>query len=201
VHKSIGPNDIPNWIFRDFSPWLAEPICAIFNESVRQGVFPSAWKMANVVPVPKVTPPKSIESDLRPISLTPTLSKIFESFVGNWILTEIETKIDPRQYGALKGKSTTHELVDLLHHWHQALDSNSSVRAVFIDYAKAFDHVDHTIIIRKLSELGVPPVLIRWMASFLCDRQQRVKLSDCFSDWLTLKGGMPQGSFMGPLTF
>ena len=114
------------------------------------------------------------------------MSKIFESFVGNWILTEIETKIDPRQYGALKGKSTTHELVDLLHHWHQALDNNSSVRAVFIDYAKAFDHVDHTIIIRKLSELGVSPVLTRWMASFLCDRQQRVKLSDCFSDWLTL---------------
>ena len=72
---------------------------------------------------------------------------------------------------------------------------------MFIDYAKAFDHVDHTIIIRKLSELGVPPVLTRWMGSFLCDRQQRVKLYDCFSDWLTLKGGMPQGSFMAPLTF
>ena len=64
------------------------------------------------------------------------------------------------------------------------------MRAVFIDYAKAFDHVDHTIIIRKLSELGVPPVLTRCMSSFLCDRQQRVKLSDCFSDWLTLKGGI-----------
>jgi len=121
--------------------------------SLRQGVFPSAWKMANVVPVPTVTPSTSIENDLRPISLTPTLSKIFESFVGTWILTEIENKIDPRQYGALKGKSTTHELVDLLHHWHQALDNSSSVRAVFIDYAKAFDHVDRTIIIRKLSVL------------------------------------------------
>ena len=57
VHKSIGPDNIPNWIFRDFSPWLAEPICAIFNTSLRQGVFPSAWKMANVVPIPKVIPP------------------------------------------------------------------------------------------------------------------------------------------------
>lgn len=201
VHKSSGPDDLPNWIWRDFSPWLAEPICAIFNASIRNGVVPVQWKSANVVPVPKVKPPKSIESDLRPISLTATLSKILESFIGNWILCELNGKLDTRQYGILKGRSTTHELVDLLHHWHDALDNNASVRAVFIDYAKAFDHVDHTIIINKLHAFGISTILIRWMYSFLSNRQQRVKLSDIFSDWLTLKGSMPQGSFLGPLTF
>ena len=105
------------------------------------------------------------------------------------------------QYGALKGKSTTHELVDILHHWHIALENNSIVRIVFIDYAKAFDHVDHSFVIRKLINLGVSGVLVRWVYSFLSDRQQRVKISDYVSDWLTLKGGVPQGSYLGPLIF
>ena len=72
---------------------------------------------------------------------------------------------------------------------------------VFIDYRKAFDYVDHSTVIRKLTYFGVTQVLIRWMHSFLCDRQQRVKLSQYVSEWLTLKGGMPQGSYLGPLIF
>ena len=82
------------------------------------------------------------------------------------------TTVNTAHYG---GRSTTHELVDILHHWHQAIDNNSCIRAVFIDYAKAFDHVDHSIVIRKLTALGVAPILVRWVCSFLIDRQQRVK--------------------------
>jgi len=104
VHKSCGPDDVPNWVWRDFSRYLAEPICAIYNASVRQGVVPDAWKRANVVPIPKVNPPTAIQTDFRPISLTPTLSKILESVVGKWILTGIQDKLDKRQYGALKGR-------------------------------------------------------------------------------------------------
>ena len=199
-YKSSGPDDVPNWILHDFSRWLAEPVCAIFNASIREGIVPKLWKCANVVPLPKVSPPISIESDLRPISLTPTLSKILESFIGGWIFDEVGAKIDKRQFGAMRGRSTTRALLDILHHWQQALNNNHSVRVVFIDYAKAFDHVDHTIVI-KLRNLGVSNVLLRWVCSFLCQRQQRVKLSDVFSDWLQLKGSMPQGSWLGPLTF
>ena len=110
------------------SRWLAEPICAIYNASVRQGVVPSAWKCANVVPIPTINVPTAIETDLRPISLTPTLSKILESFIGNWILDEMRDRVDSKQFGAIKGRSTTHELVDILHHWHRALDNHESVR-------------------------------------------------------------------------
>ena len=201
THKSNGPDELPNWFLKEFSVFLAEPVCSVFNASVREGIVPSIWKLANVVPIPKVNTPKEISKDIRPISLTPTLSKVIESFVGQWVLQHIESKLDVRQYGCLKGKSTTHELVDLLHHWHQALDKNQSIRAVFIDYAKAFDHVDHSIVIRKLIKLGVPNILVRWICSFLQDRHQRIKLSNTFSDWLTLKGAMPQGSWLGPLTF
>jgi len=82
VHKSTGPDVIPNWLLKDMAPFIAEPICAIFNASVRQGHVPDLWKRANVAPVPKITVPNNIHSNLRPISLTPALAKILESFFG-----------------------------------------------------------------------------------------------------------------------
>ena len=89
----------------------------------------------------------------------------------------------------------------MLHHWQTAVDNHESVRIVFLDYAKAFDHVDHSVVIRKLHDFGVSTILIRWVSAFLYDRKQRVKISDVFSNWVSLKGGMPEGSWLGPLTF
>ena len=201
VHKAPGPDGLPNWVLRDFSAQLAGPVCAIFNASVREGFVPARWKEANVIPVPKVQPPRSIESDLRPISLTATLGKLLESFVGSWILERIKDQLDGRQYGALKRRSTTHALVDMLHHWHSATDRGQSVRTVFIDFAKAFDHVDHNILVAKLLAFGLPDTIIRWMCDFLRGRRQRVKIGEFYSEWLEMVAGMPQGSFLGPLTF
>ena len=104
----------------------------------------------------------NIESDLRPIFLTPTKNKILESFVGEWILQKIENCIDKKQLVAMRRRSTTHELVDILHHWHAALDSNNYIRAVILDYAKAFEDVDHGVIIAELQALDQPPVLMPW---------------------------------------
>ena len=130
IHKSPGPDGIPNWFLRDFSTWLAEPVCCIFNTSLRTGIFPRLWKQANVVPVPKVQPPSNIESDLRPISLTATLSKLFESFVGRWMVSRVLPQLDQKQFGALAGRSTTHALVDMRHMWHKALDQSLSASFV-----------------------------------------------------------------------
>jgi hypothetical protein len=126
---------------------------------------------------------------------------MLESFVGVWILERIEDKLDDHQYGALKCRSTTHALVDMLHHWHNAVDKGQSVRTVFIDFAKAFDHVDHNVLVDKLLAFGLPDTIIRWMCSFLMHRRQRVKIGDFLSEWLDMFAGMPQGSFLGPLTF
>ena len=92
------------------------------------------------------------------------------------MLETIYDKFDRKQFGAVKGRSTTHALVDILHKWHKAPDEEESVRVVFVDYAKAFDHVDHPTVMRKLADLGVPPVLLRWIHSFLTNRQQCVKI-------------------------
>ena len=183
------------------APFLAEPVCAIFNSSLRQGHVPKIWKQANVIPAPKIHPPKLVENDLRPISLTATLSKILESFVGGWILEAVGHQLDTNQYGALKERSTSHALVSVLHHWSTALDNGDSVRALFVDYSKAFDRVNHNTLLNKMTAIGVPKLVLRWLYSFLNDRQQRVKLGSSFSDWTSITGGMPQGSWLGPLIF
>ena len=92
------------------------------------------------------------------------LRKDCGSFVDEklrWVLDVIENKLDPRQFGCLRGKSTTHALVDMIHHWFSALDNSKYVRVLFVDYAKAFDHVDHSTVVRKLINFGVPDFLTR----------------------------------------
>jgi len=118
---------LPNWILRDFCSQLSGPVCAIFNASIREDTVPARWKDANVIPAPKANPLQRIETDLRPISLTATLRILLESFVGVWILNRIEDKLDTRQYGALKGRSTTHALVDIMHHWYKAVAMKASL--------------------------------------------------------------------------
>ena len=109
---------------------------------------------------------------------------MFESLVGRRLLATVTDKFDMKQFGAIRGRSTSHALVDILHTWNKALDDEQSVRVLFIDYAKAFDHVDHETVMKKLAALGVSTILLRWIRSFLMNRQQRVKIGDLFSDWL-----------------
>jgi len=85
VYKAPGPDFIPNWILRNFAPFIAQPLTAVFNASLREGTVPEIWKSAIVIPAPKVHPPKLISSDLRPISLLPVLAKVLESFVADWL--------------------------------------------------------------------------------------------------------------------
>jgi hypothetical protein len=131
------------------------------------------------------------------------LSKLLESLIGRRMLPKIVDKLDPKQYGALRGRSTTHALVAVTHThmWHQALDDHKSIRTLFVDYSKAFDHVDHSIVLSKMTSLHADPCVIRWMHSFLSNRQQRVKIGSTVSQWTTLTGGMPQGTWFGPYVF
>ena len=163
--KAPGPDGIPNWILHDLAGLISKPICCIFNFSIREGSVPSCWKRADVVPIPKSNPPKSNESDLRPISLTPVLSKQLESFIGNWVLETISGKRDVNEYGGLRDTYTTHDLADLLQNWHNIIHTNETVRILYVDFRKAFDSVNHVILLDRFHELGVHPILISWLHS------------------------------------
>jgi len=101
----------------------------------------------------------------------------------------------------MKGWSTAHALGSILHSWCQTLDQKGSVRALFVDFSKAFDRVNYNIILAKLLHRDVPYSLVRWFYSYLLARCQCVRVDSQYSDWLCLVGGMPQGSVLGPLSF
>lgn len=122
VAKSVGPDELPNRPLKEFAPEISLVIQDIYNQSMREGYIPELLKSSIVSPIPKVTPPQSIESDLRPISLTCTLAKIIEGFFCKRLLSQLIGKIDPRQF-ACKGHSTTDALMYMLQPIYEALDS------------------------------------------------------------------------------
>jgi len=117
------------------------------------------------------------------------------------MLDAIGDKFDRKQFGGLPGRSTTHALVEAVHTWSKALDEEKSVRVLFVDYKKAYDHVEHSTVLRKMSNMDIPNFIVDWCRSFLTGRRQRVKIGNILSDWLKLNGGMPQGTWLGLYVF
>ena len=138
IHKSPGSGGLSNLLLCNFSSNLATAVCAIYNASVSKGFILWRWKEANVVPVPKLQPPKAVEADLHPFSLTAPLAKVLESFVRSWVPEWVGNSLDDRQYGALRQHFTTHTLVDMLHHCHTTIDKGLSVCTVFVHFSKAY---------------------------------------------------------------
>ena len=200
--KSTGPDNIPAWVLKDHAKLLAAPLTSIFNSSLRDGVLPVDWKMANVIPLPKTKPMVSVETDIRPISLTPIAAKVFESIVMGWVDDIVGGVIDDKQFGGVCGTSTTDALVEMLHKWYEATDTlNTFVRVVMLDFSKAFDLINHHLLLEKLTANGLPVHIVRWIAAFLLDRQQQVKIGNCYSHSGSPNGGVPQGTLSGPKCF
>ena len=152
--KAAGPDNIPPCILKDFTYELSDPLAEIFNLSLALATSSSQWKSANISPIPKVTPPKE-KDDLRPISLKLCISKVLEEFVVEWILEDIGHLIDPKQFGCLRGSSTTLCLLDMFHSWLSKLDTDRcSLRIVLLDFSKAFDRINLNVLITKLIDMG-----------------------------------------------
>jgi len=196
-----GPDNIPNWVLKEYSFELAQPLCEIINSSLSSGIPPEIWKCADVTKVAKVN---DILTDLRPISLTPTLSKVAEHLiVEHHVKPAVLQHLGPDQFGCIPKSSTAHALINMIHNWTQCTDGKSNkVRAFILDFKKAFDLIDHTLLMNKLQRYGINPFIINWICNFLKQRQQRVKLSNgCFSEWKQVHAGVPQGTKLGSWLF
>ena len=198
--KSLGPEDLPRKLLEEFAPEFAFPFCVIVNCAIKSGVFPVAYKKAEITPIPKVNPPRAL-SDLRPISKTPIGGKIIEKAIMNELEKDIKGKLDLDQYGNTKGSSTTHYLIKLTDEAYRSTDIGEATTAVTIDYSKAFDYVDHSILIEKLVLLGVRAEVINLIISFLSDRSHNTKMKGKLSEFADISCGVPQGTVSGPKLF
>ena len=141
--KPSGSDKLPNWLLKEFAEVLAQPVCTILNSSFREQKFPSTWKLANIAPLIKPKPVTNIS--LRLISLTSALSKVAEDFiVVAYISPAILSIIDPDQFGAIPNSSTTYALISMRHDWAEA--TGAAVRNMLLDYRKAFDLIDYSIL-------------------------------------------------------
>ena len=172
TNRASGPDKLPNWVLKEYSYVLALPITLILNASYREQRVPIDWKMANITPLPKTKIVKDPKKDLRPISLTASISKVAEEFiVVDYIKPAVLKAIDSNQYGVIPQSSTTIALISMIHRWSTASDGNGAViRSILFDYRKAFDFIDHSALFRKLSELEIPHSVINWISDFLTNR-------------------------------
>ena len=197
--KSMVQGDIFPALMDKFGILLALPLTDIFNEISSTFVWPRCWKKEYVTVIPKCRAPVSV-GDLRNISCTMLPSKIFESYVLNWLSTEVTCKTN--QYGGIKGSSVSHLLVDL---WDEIAwnleDGRAATMITAIDYAKAFNRLSFQHCLEAFARKGASSQTISLLATFLSNRTMSVRVSNTWSSPLPVYGGVPQGSILGVLLF
>ena len=178
------------------------PLTYLVNSSIEQGIFPSELKIAKVFPIFKAGDEQLI-TNYRPISVLNFFSKILEKVVANYIVDFLESNniLYEHQYGFRKGHSTNHAVITLVERVAKALDTGKIVVGVYLDIRKAFDAIDHPILLRKLYSLGIRGNLYTWIKSYLTNRSQFVMYNNSKSETKFITHGVPQGSILGPLFF
>ena len=197
---NAGPDSIPQFFISSCWDSLKHVILFLFNISLSTGCFPSQWKLAHLVPIFKKGDKNNVEN-YRPISILSFLSKLFESVVSKYLVDSVLVKLIDQQHGFFPGRSIVTNLLLFNHNIVNSLNRNAQLDSIYIDFEKAFDSVDHSLLLNKLISLDLPSRLIKWFHSYLSDREQSVKCEGFFSDSFHASSGVPQGSPLGPLLF
>lgn len=195
-----GPDEIPAFFIRDCRYSLVEPLGVIFNLILKTSTFPTAWKVSRLCPVFK----KGNKSDItnyRPIALLCNFSKVLESILHGVMYRHVSHSIIVSQHGFVKKRSTTTNLVSFTQYLSVEIDGGRQVDALYTDFSKAFDRLDHDILLQKLSTFGFSDPLLCLFRSYLSLRYQYVYHKGFKSRRFLQASGVPQGSILGPLLF
>ena len=200
--KATGPDKIPAKLLKLAGNIISPSLTKIFNCSLSSGIFPEDWKVARVSPVYKAGT-KSDPNNYRPISVVPIVAKIFEKLVHNQLYRYLATNnlLANNQSGFRSLHSTLTALIDANNSWCVNIDKGLINGVVFIDLKKAFDTIDHKILIQKLKVYGIDRNTLPWFESYLLNRQQHCSINGHISKDRNLSVGVPQGTLLGPLLF
>ena len=190
-------------ILLDDIVFLADPLTHLMNRSVSSGTCPDGSKIARVIPVFKNKGQNYLYDNYRPISLIPVISKIMERLICDKI-TEFLVRFKvlyKSQYGFRRRHNSTHATLDFLKTVESALENNEYGVGIFVDLSKAFDTLDHSILLKKLDHYGIRGKVLAWIKSYLTNRKQFVDLDGLKSEMKDITVGVPQGSILGPLLF
>ena len=199
--NAAGADDLNLKIWKLILPYCLPALTYIINTSLTTGAVPKIWKTAKITPIPKNSKPSNV-SDLRPISILPIASKILEKIVLTQVNEFVNKNILPlEQSGFRKNHSTATTLLKVSNDVATAMDKSLVTILVLLDYSKAFDAINHDLLLAKLQYYGFNRTTISWFKNYLSDRVQYVQLNDVSSSLLDVQRGVPQGSILGPLLF
>ena len=199
--------DIPTFIFKDYFHIIGPSLLNLINGCIVNGIFPDFLKVGRITPIYKKKGSRLKVNNYRPITILPTISKIFEKVLYNQLSNFFESNnlLHDSQFGFRRNRSTIQAIQKLLDQVYLAIDNHDPVYSLHFDLAKAFDLIDHSLLLKKLKLYGLDDISIKLISSYLDNRQQIVKLDTAndpvFSNLLNVKTGVGQGSILGPLLF
>ena len=200
--SSSGHDGISTYILKKLQPVITKPLTLIINQSINTGIFPDRLKLAKIIPIHKKNDLHVIEN-YRPISLLPAISKVFEKIifyqVSQYFLKN--NYLCESQYGFRQNFSTEHAILEIVDRVACELDRGNTPIAIFLDLSKAFDTLNHTILLAKLRYYGFHESTLNWFRSYLFGRSHYVEIDQITSSTVPNTVGVPQGSILGPLLF
>lgn len=199
-NKNGGPDGIPSIFWKKLKDFIAYPLSLIFNKSINEGVFPEMFKSGFITPIFKSGDQKQA-TNYRPVCLLNIIALVFEKCVLAQLQPQINHLISENQHGFMPGRSTNSNLIKIVDSISKVLDDQGEVHCIYTDFSKAFDSVNHNLLLQKLKHFGVSDTLLKWFETYLNNRKLRVIFGGGQSDVFSPPSGVPQGSVLGPFLF